>query len=103
MSRKLRTLWQACGGEIAQLNIPAVFFHPPLDGRDFFIPPHGRHVVKESLQLFSFPLFLPPSFLALPAFFLFSTFLFLFPFFFFSLFLSPLFFRVFYILFSVRI
>ena len=51
MAGKLRTLWQACGGEIAQLNIPAVFFHPPLDGRDFFIPPRGRHVAAKLRNL----------------------------------------------------
>ena len=53
MAGKLRTLWQACGGEIAQLNIPAVFFHPPLDGRDFFIPSRGRHVAAKLRSLTS--------------------------------------------------
>ena len=54
-----RTPRQACGGEIAQLNIPAVFFHPPLDGRDFFIPLRDRRVVAKLRSL----IFRPFSFI----------------------------------------
>ncbi len=81
MAGKLRTLWQACGGEIAQLNIPAVFLHLPLTGGIFYTVPRQVHVQK-SLRLFSFTLL---------AFFRFSVFSCspcFFPFFFFSLFSS---------------
>ena len=45
----------ACGGEIAQLNIPAVFFHPLLDGRDFFIPhPAAGMWLKRAYSFFRF-------------------------------------------------
>ena len=55
MAGKLRTLWQARGGEIAQLNIPAVFFHPLLDGRDFFIPhPAAGMWLKRAYSFFRF-------------------------------------------------
>ena len=54
MAGKLRTLWQARGGEIAQLNIPAVFFHPPLDGRDFLYRPAAGMWLKRAYSFFRF-------------------------------------------------
>ena len=61
MAGKLRTLWQARGGEIAQLNIPAVFFHPPLDGRDFLYRTPRQACGGEIAQLNIPAVFLHPS------------------------------------------